>query len=151
MLGRLMNRWAHVVYRYPWVVVCIALGLAVTGGTLASNIKVKSAFKHLLPDNSQSVKDLDAISKRIGGMGTLIVHVAGSDLKAMERFADALVERLREYPKEEVLFIDYKIDAQKAFFDRNKYLTIHGYSLSGCCFWSGSHSCGQQWDNVTVV
>jgi predicted RND superfamily exporter protein len=124
VLGRLMTRWADFVYRHPWLVVCAALALAATGGSLASNVGVRSDFKYLLPDDSQAVRDLDDINKRIGGMGTLIVHVAGKDLKAMERFADSLADKLAAYPRDEVLFVDYKIDAQKAFFEHNRYLYL---------------------------
>jgi predicted RND superfamily exporter protein len=46
-----------------------------------------------LPANTQSVKDLEAISKRMGGMGTLIVYVEGGDLKSMQKFADELAQK----------------------------------------------------------
>ncbi len=124
MLTRLSNRWAAAVFRYPWVIVLIALLLTGLSGYLATRIEIRSSFSNLLPDNSQAVKDLEVISKRIGGMGTLIVLVEGTELSSMQRFADALVERLRHYPKEEVRFVDHKIDAQKAFFERHKFLYL---------------------------
>ena len=119
-----MTRWAGIVYRYPLLVLSIALSIAVTGGFLASKIKIKSNFAALLPDQSQAVIDLKRINKRTGGMGTLIVSVTGRSLADMERFAEDLVKKLKQYPKEEILYIDYKIDAQKAFFDKNKYLYL---------------------------
>ncbi len=74
-----------------------------------------------MPENSQAVADLKKINARVGGMGELIISVSGEKLSAMERFADDLVKKLSSYPKKEVLFVDYKIDAQRAFFDKNKY------------------------------
>ena len=123
-MNRLMSRWAKTVYRYPWYVVLVGFVIAATGGYLATNIQIKSSFKNLLPDQSHAVMDLDAISERIGGMGTLTVLVQGDDLKAMERFADDLAAKLQGYPKDEVLFVDHRIDVQKAFFQRNKTLYL---------------------------
>ncbi|MDD5308344.1 MAG: MMPL family transporter [Deltaproteobacteria bacterium] len=119
-----MTRWATFVYRFPWLVTAVAITIAVAGAALAVNIKVKGSFSALLPDNSQAVKDLGPMDKRLGGMGTLVVNVEGKNLKAMERFADDLAAKLRAYPKSEVLFVDDKIDVQKAFFDHNKFLYL---------------------------
>ena len=124
MLYRMFSRWAHIVHCHPWMIIIVAFTIAGTGGYLASNIAIKSDFASLLPDNAQSVKDLRAISDRMGGMGTLILEVDGEDLKAMQRFADVVVGKLKTYPKEEIRFIDYKIDRQKAFFEKNKFLYV---------------------------
>ncbi|MCP4675381.1 MAG: MMPL family transporter [Deltaproteobacteria bacterium] len=126
MLTKMITRWARIVYRHPWQVVAVALVIAAIGGYLATNIKIRSSFKNLLPDKSHAVIDLDAISKRIGGMGTLTVYIDGANLKIMQRFADDIVKKLQTYPKEEILFVDYKIDAQKKFFERHKcmYLSV---------------------------
>jgi hypothetical protein len=122
MINRFSAALASVICKRPWLVVAVGLGLAAAGGVLASNIQIKSSFSDLLPDQSQAVKDLEAISKRVGGRGTVSIQVEGKNLQAMERFADALVARLKTYPPSEIMFIDYKVDSQKAFFERNKYL-----------------------------
>jgi uncharacterized protein len=122
MINRFSAHLASFICRHPWFVIAIGLCLAGVGGALAYHIDIKSSFSDLLPDQSQAVKDLEAISKRIGGRGTLSIQVEGKNLKAMERFADALVAKLKKYPSSEVLFIDYKIDSQKSFFEHNKYL-----------------------------
>ena len=124
MLNRMMTRWASIVFQYPLRVVVVAVLIALLGGYLASKIKIKSSFATLLPDNSQAVIDLTRINKRIGGMGTVIVSVEGEEIQAMQRFAEDLVKKLKTYPKEEVLYIDYKIDSQQKFFNQNKYLYL---------------------------
>lgn len=124
MLNRIMARWAQIIYRFPKTVVLIAIVVAGTGGFLASKIKIRSNFAELLPDNSPAVIDLKKINSRTGGMGELIVSITGDNLLAMERLADDLAAELSAYPKKDVLFVDYKIDAQKAFFDKNKYLYL---------------------------
>ena len=130
VLYRFFSRWAHIVNRHPWSIVIVAFAIAATGGTLASHIAIKSDFASLLPDSAQSVKDLRAISDRMGGMGTLILEIDGQDLGAMERFAEALVAKLKTYPKDEIKFIDYRIDRQKAFFDKNKFLYVSEEELT---------------------
>jgi predicted RND superfamily exporter protein len=124
MLNRLATRWAGIVYRFPGTILIVSLTLAAIGGFLTSKIGIRSNFAELLPDNSPAVADLKKINARVGGMGELIVSVSGKNLPAMERFADDLVAKLRTYPKKDILFIDYKIDVQKAFFERNKYLYL---------------------------
>ena len=91
MFARLVARWATFVFRHPFLILIISLAIAIFSAYLGSNIALKSDFASLLPEDVQSVKDLKAISKRMGGMGTLIISVEGKNLKAMERFADDLV------------------------------------------------------------
>lgn len=124
MLSPQLKRFANFIYKRPKTVVFIAILIAALGGYLASKIKIRSNFAELLPDNAQSVIDIKQINKRVGGMGTLIVSVEGKSLKDMERFADDLAQKLAAYPKEDVLFVDYKVDSQKKFFEKNKYLYL---------------------------
>ncbi len=130
---RFLQRWASIVCRYPVRITVFALAFALAGAFLATHIKIKSSFTNLLPDNSSSVIDLKEISARMGGMGTLMIQVEGksrNDLPAMEKFADDLAKRMAAYPKDEVLFVDYKVDAPKGFFERNKYLYADKQELS---------------------
>ena len=124
MINRLSIQLAKFICKHPWLVVAIGLGLSAAGGFFTSKIGIHSSFSDLLPDQSPAVRDLKSISKRIGGRGTLMVQVEGKNVKAMERFTDALVEKIKAYPKDEVLFVEYKVDAQKTFFDRNKFLYV---------------------------
>ncbi len=130
MIDRLIEKWARIIFKYPIRIAIIAFLIALSGGFLASKIKIKSNFADLLPDHSPSVIDLKRINSRVGGMGELIVSISGKNLKAMQRFADDLVEKLAKYPTKEILFIDYKIDAQKEFFEKNKYLYLSIKDLS---------------------
>jgi uncharacterized protein len=130
MISRLSRSLSVFICAHPWLVVAVTLAFSAAGAFLTKNIKIHSSFSDLLPDQSQAVQDLESISKRIGGRGTLMVQVEGGDLKAMERFTDALVARLKAYPKSEILYVDYKVDEQKAFFDRNKYLYMSARELT---------------------
>ena len=129
MLFRLMKRWARIVCLHPYLVVFFALLIAVLGGYYAMQLGIKSNFAALLPQNAQSVKDLNTIANRMGGMGTLMVLIEGDDLKAMERFTEDFVARVNAYPKEEVLFVDYTIQKQKEFFDKYQLMYLSTQEL----------------------
>lgn len=130
MLEKLMNRWAHFVFKHPFLIIFLAFSIAGVGGYFTTHMGIRSDFAELLPENAQSVKDLKEISGRMGSMGTLIVQVEGDDLKAMQRFADDLSAKLRAFPKDTVKFVDYKINKQKEFFEKNKFLYLSAQELS---------------------
>ncbi|MCE9624944.1 MAG: MMPL family transporter, partial [Deltaproteobacteria bacterium] len=88
----------------------------------ASHLKLRSDFKELLPENFQSLKDLDRILKRVGGEGSLIVAIESDDPAASIRFANDLVAKLHEYPPEYIKQIDYNVSEVKHFFEDHKYL-----------------------------
>src|SRR5262245_20518512 len=97
----------------------------------ARHLKLKSDFKELLPDNFQSVRDLDRIVARVGGTGSLIIAIEaieGDDQPAqatqatMIRFANDLVARLKAYPPEFINRVEYNVSDTKNFFEKNKYM-----------------------------
>ncbi len=85
-------------------------------------MKLKSDFKELLPENFQSVKDLDRILKRAPSTAGLIVAIESDDPQSSIRFGNALVEKLKAYPPEYISSIDYNAKAMKEFFEDRKYL-----------------------------
>ena len=124
MLNDLMIRWAKIAYAHPWKIVLVALLISIAGGYLTTKLSINSDFAMLLPEDAQSVKDLKAISKRMGALGTLIVQIQGDDFKAMKRLVDDLVVRLKAYPPSQIRFIDYKVNEHKKFFNKNKFLYV---------------------------
>lgn len=130
MLEKLMNRWAQFVFKYPFLIIIVAFTIAAGGGYLTTNMGIRSDFAELLPENAQSVIDLKEISGRMGSMGTLIIQVEADDLKAMQRFADDLSDKLRKFPPDTLKFVDHKIDKQKDFFESNKFLYLSVQELS---------------------
>ncbi|MDO8461384.1 MAG: MMPL family transporter [Deltaproteobacteria bacterium] len=90
----------------------------------ASHLELRSDFKELLPDNYASVRDLNRILERIGGIGNLIVAVESDDIKASERFTEDFVAALKLYPPHLIRDIDYNINPLKKFLNDNKYLYI---------------------------
>src|SRR5215467_6177509 len=88
------------LYRWRWPLALAFVALFGFCVHVASHLKLKSDFKELLPENFQSLKDLDRILARVGGEGSLVVAIESDDPEASIRFANDLVGKLREYPPE---------------------------------------------------
>ena len=78
---------------------------------------LRTDLRELLPQGSPSAVALRELENRIGGLASLAVVVRTDDLKAGERFVDALAARLTRLPKKLVARIFWRIDDEKAFFE----------------------------------
>lgn len=122
-MGALLDRYAGFLCRHPAAVLLFSLMVTGVAGLAAVRLELRSSFEELLPDSYRSVRDLRRLVERVGGLGTLVVAVEGDDLKASERFAEDLVVRLRtNLPPDYVQYVEYRVDQQRAFLERNKYL-----------------------------
>lgn len=75
----------------------------------------------LIPENYQSVKTLNEIKQRVGGVGSLVVLVQSPDFEANRRFAEDLAHELQDEKYGTYInFVDYKRDA--AFYRKNALL-----------------------------
>jgi predicted RND superfamily exporter protein len=125
ILKRLLNRYASFLSRQPARVLLLAALLTAGSVLCASRLELRSNFEELLPDSYRSVQDLHRLVGRVGGLGSLVVAVECDDLKASQRFAEDLIPRLRQnLPPNYVRYVEYKIDEQKAFYEKNKYLYV---------------------------
>ncbi|MBI2506439.1 MAG: MMPL family transporter [Candidatus Latescibacteria bacterium] len=122
-MSSLLNRYAAFLSRQPVLVFLLACALTAGSGFFASHLELRSNFEELLPDSYRSVQDLHRLVGRVGGLGNLVVAVECDDLKASERFAEDLVPRLKQnLPPNYVRYVEYKVDEQKEFYEKNKYL-----------------------------
>src|SRR5205823_1916587 len=71
----------------------------------------------LLPQGAPAAVGLQELEKRIGGLGSLAVVVRTDDLKAGERFVDALAAKMRALPCSMVSSVFYRIDEERDFFE----------------------------------
>lgn len=75
----------------------------------------------LIPENYQSVKTLNEIKQRVGGVGSLVVLVQSPDFEANRRFAEDLAHELQDEKYGTYInFVDYKRDAE--FYRKNALL-----------------------------
>ena len=111
--------WARFLHRRATAVVVACLlvtGLAVG---LASRLSISTDLAALLPRGYPSVEDLHKLLERIGGTASLTVAIESPELKASERFADALVAELKREVGGEIANLDYKVDALAGFYRKH--------------------------------
>lgn len=120
---RLLSRYAAFLCGHPLLVLLIACAITGVAVLFASRLELRSDFAELLPDAYRSVQDLHRLVGRVGGLGNLAVAVECDDLRASERFAEDLAARLRQnLPPNYVRYVEYRVDEERAFYEKNKYL-----------------------------
>lgn len=83
--------------------------------------KLETDIVALIPENYQSVKTLEEIKQRVGGVGSLTVLVQSPDFEANTRFVEDLARELRgEEYAHYINFVDYKNDVE--FYRKNALL-----------------------------
>ena len=83
--------------------------------------KLETDIVALIPENYQSVKTLEEIKQRVGGVGSLTVLVQSPDFEANTRFVEDLARELRgEEYAQYINFVDYKNDVE--FYRKNALL-----------------------------
>ncbi len=83
--------------------------------------KLETDLVALIPENYQSVKTLNEIKQRVGGVGSLVVLVQSPDFEANRRFVEDLAHELQDEKYETYInFVDYKRDAE--FYRKNALL-----------------------------
>ncbi len=83
--------------------------------------KLETDLVALIPENYQSVKTLNEIKQRVGGVGSLVVLVQSPDFEANRRFTEDLAHELQDEKYGTYInFVDYKRDAE--FYRKNALL-----------------------------
>lgn len=108
MIRQIMERFARLLSQHPKYTLLFAIILTIVSLWSALHLQVKSSLIELLPSDQPSVKNLEEISEKIGGIGYLIIAVEGDSVAEMARFGDSLYARIKDMP--EIRFIYYKND-----------------------------------------
>ncbi|MEM1414763.1 MAG: MMPL family transporter [Myxococcota bacterium] len=90
----LAARWVAFVARAPWALVLVGGVVAALGVLGAGKLRVDTRTDRLLPADSRSVDDLEALRDRLAGDAPLMVLVASDDPALSKRLRDALQERI---------------------------------------------------------
>ena len=117
-----IGRYVAFLSRNSSAIVLGAFVLFVLSIVAAHRLQLRSDFTELLPQDDPEIKEIKRLAERIGGSSNLIVGVEGPDPSANERFAEALVVRLKGLVGTELRAIDYRADVGKPFFEHNKAL-----------------------------
>ena len=80
---------------------------------------LRTDLRELLPRGAPAAVALDALEARLGGLAHLSVVVHTEDLKAGQRFVEALAERLRPLVPSVASSIRHRIDDERAFLDKH--------------------------------
>ena len=116
---RLWERFAAVATRRPWTIVLAGALVFAATAPFAARLygDLRTDLRELLPQGAPSAVALRELEERIGGLASLAIVVRTDDLKAGERFVDALAARLTKLPRKLVARVFWRIDDEKAFFE----------------------------------
>jgi len=119
---KILRRWADISFRRRWWIFAVGTILFFTAVFFAAKLRLRSDLIELLPSDAPSVVNLEYLKQRVSSYATLVVTVESPDLKANERFAEALAVRLRAYPPERIKFVDYNLSELTDFYKKFKHL-----------------------------
>ncbi len=121
----------------PWLIrrrrgvllAAILLGLVGTFFSARLYSDLRSEVEELLPSDAPSVVAAKRWGPKLHTVTHLSVVVEGKDPKALQRFAEALAERLKALPPNEVESVEYRTDADAAFLKRFGLLYVNTEDL----------------------
>lgn len=109
----------------PWLWLAVAFTLGALSLPWVTSLRLNSDFQALLPENAQSVIDLDEIRARFGGTSTLTLAVQveeGATIEDARTFVRALVPRLAGRDDLHVATIDWNVDDFARFVEAHRFL-----------------------------
>src|SRR6266446_7444106 len=119
--ARFWQWWAAFSLRRPLLVTLLGILAFVASVPFAARLygDLRTDLRELLPQGAPAAVALAELEKRIGGLSHLAIVVRTDDLKAGERFVDALAASLKELPPSLVAQVHWRVDAEKEFLDRH--------------------------------
>lgn len=92
------GRLVHYVHHHHLRIILAALLVSVGAGYFALQLRIQTDFADLLPEDYVSVRELNRIKERVGGISPLIIVVTATDLEPAARFVDVLADSLEHNP-----------------------------------------------------
>ena len=92
------ERIVHYVFHHHIGIILLSTLLSVGSGFFAVQLDLKADSADLLPDDYVSVKELNRIKARVGGLGPLMVVITGDDLDRAVDFMHTLADSLEDDP-----------------------------------------------------
>jgi predicted RND superfamily exporter protein len=103
-------------HRLALLVLCTAAAIAGAFGTVKLYSDLRTDISELLPEDTRSARDLDAVTARVGGFAGLTVILHGADAVTLQVFADDLAEALGQDPSGLVRWVEYRVDDIADFY-----------------------------------
>ena len=114
VLKRALGRIGVTCFRHGVRTLFVAVAVAIVAAFGASRLKLDPDLSELLPPWYESVRNVDALRERFGGVGNVVVVVRGGTPEARHAFADAVVPELERLPT--VHYVDAHRPAE--FFEK---------------------------------
>ena len=120
-LARFWTWWAALSLRRPWEIAFFGIAVFAVCLPFAARLygDLRTDLRELLPHGAPAAVGLEELEKRIGGLSSLALVVRTDDLKAGERFVDAVAKRLKALPPSLVARVHWRVDAEREFLDRH--------------------------------
>jgi uncharacterized protein len=116
--------WAIATFQAqrPVLMAVLVLLITVPSAIAASGLGLKTSFKELLPENKDSVVEMNRVSERLTSASTLTIVAEGDDTEALKEFVRRAGPRLRELGPEWVGAVDDGVHESQKFLSENKFL-----------------------------
>lgn len=125
--GRLLRLVSSLVdwqLRRPWLFLAVAVVICIPALIAARSLELRTGFDSLLPETKPSVVELKRVAQRTAGISTLAIVIEGDDPRALQRFSEALLPRLRELGPEWVGTAENGIHAEREFLKQRQGLFL---------------------------
>ncbi|MBK6577069.1 MAG: MMPL family transporter [Sandaracinaceae bacterium] len=119
-----LARLAQFQYERAGLVLLIAVAISAGSLVLVRKLTLDTSFVALLPQNKPSVRDLETLGDRVGGLRTLTVAVQSpsGDLEGMQRFIRAAAPRMAALDAYGIRSVDYTLGAYDDFVYEHRHL-----------------------------
>jgi predicted RND superfamily exporter protein len=118
------TRLAALQVRRAGTIVLLSFAVALAALPLILKLKLDTTFEALLPTDKPSVRDLELIRGRTGGLSTLTLAIESEakNVPAMQQFAATLVPKLQELDNEGVRSVEWNVAEYEDFVKQHKGL-----------------------------
>jgi uncharacterized protein len=115
-----MERWVSFSLRHSWT--CVLGWVLITALAIwfARDLKIKTDLASLLPKSYPSVRELDRVKAKVGGLEKVILVIESPDSTANRRFAVDMATRLRK--RDDIGLVE--IDRDLSYFTDKKLLYL---------------------------
>jgi predicted RND superfamily exporter protein len=115
-------------FRHAWLTLLLLGFVAAAAASGAARLKLDPDITRLLPSSYGSVRDVESLRERFGGVGNVVLLVRGGSAEARRSFADRISKELEGLPT--VRSVDAKLpleffeDRALYFLDRSDLETV---------------------------
>lgn len=114
------HSYVHATSRHPWISLALLGLVTIVMGLLASQIKIRTDLRLLLPSSASSVKALELSERRLGSTDFFTIAFEDSSAEKVGRFQKVLAESLAVWKESQ--WVQY--DEDRRFFERHALLYL---------------------------